>query len=253
VQNIGRVGRSQQNTGEILVTGAGRTNAIPNNVYLSNIVDGDPTNPTTSINFYEDFFGNSTESGETGTHGWTVLNGVVAQVTSELNHPGIIRFRGSTTATQVAFFSLSIASAINSFATSQFNMTNFIFKQVQTETDTTRILGCVDSMNSITPLGVYIRKSVGSNDYYAVVKNALTENTALLFTQDTTWRNIKITKVGSNYQFTVNGNSPVTVSPPGGNMPGLLTIAVLHASNAAGLTRNVDLDFWSFKLSSMTR
>lgn len=253
VQNIGRVGRSQQNTGEILVTGAGRTNAIPNNVYLSNIVDGDPTNPTTSINFYEDFFGNSTESGETGTHGWTVLNGVVAQVTSELNHPGIIRFRGSTTANQVAFFSLSVASAINSFATLQLNMTNFIFKQVQTDTDTTRILGCVDSMNSITPLGVYIRKSVGSNDYYAVVKNALTENTALLFTQDTAWKNIKITKVGSNYEFRVNGNSPVTVSPPGGNMPGLLTIAVLHASNAAGLTRNVDLDFWSFKLSSMTR
>jgi hypothetical protein len=46
--------------------------------------------------------------------------------------------------------SLSIASAINSFATSQCNMTNFIFKQVQTETDTTRILGCVDSMNSIS-------------------------------------------------------------------------------------------------------
>jgi hypothetical protein len=253
VQNIGRVGRAQLNTGEILVTGAGRTNAIPNNVYLSNIVDGDATNPTTSINFYEDFFGNSTESGETGTHGWTVLNGIVAQITSESNHPGIIRFRGSTTANQVAYFSLSIASGINSFATSQLNMTNFIFKQVQTDTDTTRIFGCLDSMANTLPNGVYIRKASGSNDYFAVVRNSLAENTALLFTQDTAWKNIKITKVGSNYEFRVNGNSPVTVSPPAGNMPGTLTLSVLFSSTAGSLTRNVDLDFWSFKLSSMTR
>lgn len=254
VQNIGRVGRvNNQNTGEILVTGAGRTNAIPNDVYLANIVDGDPTNPKTMINFYEDFFGNSTESGETGTHGWTVLNGIIGQISSTSDHPGIVRFRGSAAANTVAYFSLSLASGISSFATSQFSMTNFIFKDVQTDTDTTRIYGCLDSLNSTLPLGVYIRKEAASNSYYAVVRNGAQEHNALLFTQDTAWKNIKIVKVAGDYQFSVNGGAPVTVSAPSGNMPGLLTIAVLYSSVSASLTRNVDLDFWSFKLTSMNR
>ncbi len=39
VQNIGRVGRSNSNNGEIIVTGPGRTNDVPNNITLDSLSD----------------------------------------------------------------------------------------------------------------------------------------------------------------------------------------------------------------------
>ena len=41
VQNMGKVGRVNSNNGQIIVTGPGRTNDIPNNIYLDTIYDVD--------------------------------------------------------------------------------------------------------------------------------------------------------------------------------------------------------------------
>lgn len=255
VQNIGKVGRSQANTGEILVTGAGRTNAIPNNLYLADLVDGDPTDPTNPINFSEDFLTTSTEAGETGTHGWTVLTGSITAQSGTSDNPGVVRFRCGTGANVTASFSPSATATNNTlFGYSKFIMTQFIFKDTQTDTTTQRIYGVLDVLNSNIPLGMYIRKQQGTNQYEAVVKNQLTENTANLFVQDTNWRNVKIIKNNTTVSFIVNGNAPVDVNvPPSGNMPGLLTIGALLRPNAASINNTVDLDFWSFKLAAPIR
>jgi hypothetical protein len=254
VQNIGRVGRSQANTGEILVTGAGRTNAIPNNVYLSDLVDGDPTDPTIPINFAEDFLTTSTEAGETGTHGWTVISGTITAQNGSSDNPGIVRFRCSATSGTTASFSPSATATNNNiFGFSKFNKTQFIVKDVQTDTTTQRIYGVLDGLNNTVPLGMYIRKQQGSNTYFAVVKNSLIENTATLFTQDTNWKNIQIIKNSTTVSFIVDGNAPVNVNIPTGNMPGLLTIGALLTPNAGSINNTVDLDFWSYKLNAPSR
>jgi hypothetical protein len=254
VQNIGRVGRSQANTGEILVTGAGRTNAIPNNIYLADLRDGDPTDPTIPVNFSEDFFGTSTEAGETGTHGWSVISGTITAQAGSSDNPGVVRFRCAATANTTASFSPSATATNNTiFGFSKFNMTQFIFKDTQTDTTTQRIYGVLDVLNSNVPLGMYIRKQQGTNQYEAVVRNQLSENTANLFQQDTNWKKVKIIKNSTTVSFIVNGNSPVNVNIPNGNMPGLLTIGALLRPNAASINNTVDLDFWSFKLAAPIR
>jgi hypothetical protein len=255
VQNIGRVGRSQANTGEILVTGAGRTNAIPNNIYLADLIDGDPTDPTIPINFSEDFLTTSTEAGETGTHGWTVLVGSITAQAGSSDNPGVVRFRCGVNANLTASFSPSATATNNTlFGFSKFKTTQFIFKDTQTDTTTQRIYGVLDVLNSNIPLGMYIRKQQGTNQYEAVVKNQLTENTANLFVQDTNWKNVKIIKNSTTVSFIVNGNAPVDVNIPGsGNMPGLLTIGALLRPNANSINNTVDLDFWSFKLAAPSR
>lgn len=254
VQNIGRVGRSQANTGEILVTGAGRTNAIPNNIYLADLIDGDPTDPTIPINFSEDFLTTSTEAGETGTHGWTVLIGSITAQAGSSDNPGVVRFRCGVNANLTASFSPSATATNNTlFGFSKFKTTQFIFKDTQTDTTTQRIYGVLDVLNSNVPLGMYIRKQQGTNQYEAVVRNQLTENTANLFVQDTNWKNVKIIKNSTTVSFIVNGNAPVDVNIPNGNMPGLLTIGALLRPNANSINNTVDLDFWSFKLAAPSR
>lgn len=219
----------------------------------------DPTNPTSPVWFWDDFMPMPTEAGEIGTHNWTVTNATATNAQSEQNHPGNAIIRCSSTANTIGTLTLGVASSSNAqYYFGEFSEMTIVFKCLETDTDTFRVFGMMDSWNSTTPAnGVYIRKDTTGTTWNAVCRSSSTETaSASLWTQDTNWQKIKIVKNGSGHmEFYVNGaSSPsatITTNVPAAGT--IMSPVYMNRPNANSLVRRNQIDFWSFKLTGPTR
>jgi hypothetical protein len=133
-----------------------------------------------------------------------------------------------------------------------------VFKCLETDTDTLRILGMMSSFNSTTPTdGVFIRKNAALGVWQAVTRASSSETVSgtNLWTQDTNWHKIKIVKNGSTVEFYVDGaGSPTTTIST--NIPSSSVImypVYMNQPTVGSLVRRNQIDFWSFKLNGPTR
>ena len=219
----------------------------------------DPTNPTSPVWFWDDFISQQTEAGEIGTHNWNVTNATATNAVSEQNHPGNVIIRCSASSNTIGTLTLASGSSSNgNFRFDEMSEMTIVFKDLETETDTFRAVGIMDSWNSITPAnGVFIRKDTTGTTWNAVCRSASSETaSASLWSQDTNWHKIKIVRNGSgNMEFYVNGATSPTATITT-NVPAAATImypVYMNRPNANSLIRRDQLDFWSFKLIGPTR
>ena len=219
----------------------------------------DPTNPTSPVWFWDDFISQQNEAGEIGSHNWNITNATISNAISEQNHPGNVIIRCSGTANTIGTLTLASGSSSNgNFRFDEMSEMTIVFKDLETDTDTFRAIGIMDSWNSVTPAnGVFIRKDTTGTTWNAVCRAASSETaSASLWSQDTNWRKIKIVRNGSGHmEFYVNGATSPTATITT-NVPAAATImypVYMNRPNANSLVRRDQLDFWSFKLIGPTR
>jgi hypothetical protein len=111
----------------------------------------DPTLPSTAPIIYDDFFAQSTETGEIGELGWSFANGSIVATSSSANRPGVITLRSGTTANQVAYMYLSASASTPSFLKSEFDTVYFSVSLVTTGTDFSVKFGLSDNVSSNPP------------------------------------------------------------------------------------------------------
>jgi len=222
----------------------------------------DPTSATNPVYFVEDFLQAGTETGEVGLYNWNLANGQVTAVNSELNHPGICRYRCSGTANTVSWLS---TSNTNNNTTAQFHIDDvqeftIVFKDVQTDLDTYRTYGLLaDATNTAgQPNGIYLQKDilgVGSGNWnFVCQRNTVTRTSVLWQAQNTNWHKIRVVITASQVDFYADGATSPTASITT-NIPTSTTLApfIILTPTGTSLVRTVDFDFFSYKLRGITR
>ena len=222
IQNIGRVGRVNQNNGEIIVTGAGRTNDVPNTISISGpLTVGDNltvNGTTTTINSTITTLGPST-SGNTyltidSNLGESILAG--ENLAAIIGNAGIslVDYGGGITLDSSTGFSIGDVSGATSGEylfidpsgyTANFNGINVIAPQVSAPTFTSTLAG-VDISYGFT----------------ASTTTTATTQINLAQLEKTTYRGAKfiiqaVNTTGGKYQFTEinaihNGNTTVSTA-----------------------------------------
>jgi hypothetical protein len=222
----------------------------------------DPTSATNPVYFVEDFLQAGTETGEVGLYNWNLANGQVTAVNSELNHPGVCRYRCSGTANTVSWLS---TSNTNNNTTAQFHIDDvqeftIVFKDVQTDLDTYRTYGLLaDATNTAgQPNGIYLQKGIvgvsAGSWSFVCQRNTVSRTSVTWQTQDTSWHKIRVVITASQVDFYADGATSPTASITT-NIPTSTTLApfIILTPTGPSLVRTVDFDFFSYKLRGITR
>ena len=222
----------------------------------------DPTNATNPVYFVEDFLQAGTETGEVGLYNWNLANGQVTAVNSELNHPGVCRYRCSGTANTVSWLS---TSNTNNNTTAQFHIDDvqeftIVFKDVQTDLDTYRTYGLLaDATNTAgQPNGIYLQKGIlgasAGSWSFVCQRNTVSRTSVTWQTQDTSWHKIRVVITASQVDFYADGATSPTASITT-TIPTSTTLApfIILTPTGTSLVRTVDFDFFSYKLRGITR
>jgi hypothetical protein len=206
--------------------------------------------------FADEFISGSSESGEAGVLGWTIVNGSwLANVAAEQNHPGIVARRCSVTPNQVASTYLSTGTQGTSCRFDEFDRCVFIFKLFATNTDFTVRFGAFNNIGSDPPgHGFYLERIAANANWTGTTGNDnVRSSTANLLAVDTNWHRVEITRDSSTQvSFSIDGGTPTAKT---GNIPdaadGLVFGFQIIPTNINA--RDVYIDFIGFKLKAPTR
>lgn len=223
----------------------------------------DPTNPTAPVIFTEDFLNGGVETGESGLFGWNLANGTLTAVNSEVNHPGIARYRCSGTANTVSW--LSTANT-NNATTSQIHIDDleefcFIFKDVETDLDTYRTIGMLSNATNAAgqPDGIYLQKDIiglptAGTWNFVSQRNTTTRTSVTWQAQDTNWHKIIVKVTPSQIDFYADGATSPTATITT-TIPTSVVLApfLILTPTGTSLVRRTDLDFFSYRSRNINR
>jgi hypothetical protein len=223
----------------------------------------DPADPTAPIFFVEDFLNSGVETGEGGLFNWNLANGQITVVNSEVNHPGIIRYRCAGTANTVTWLSTANTNnnTVNQIHIDDLIEFTIIFRENQTELDTYRTYGMLgDATNTAgQPNGIYIQKDIigagGAGSWnFVSQRNTASRTSVPWITQNTSWHKVVVKISAASISFYADGATTPTATITT-NIPTSTVLApyIILTPTGSSLIRTTDFDFFSYRSRKITR
>lgn len=216
----------------------------------------DPVNPTSPYFIADDLIAGSVETGEIGDYGWSFTNGSITKLNGIQAHPGVVRQTGSTTANQVVSFYLANAVGDTICRFDEFDEATFIFKEAAAaQTDMTLQIGVLTAFGNVTVThGCYLEILPADTNYFVVTRNTGAQTrTDTGVARGTNWMKVRIRRIGAaEVRFNINDGADITHTT---NIPDAADAHGYGKQSAqTGTTaRNIDLDWFSFKMLGINR
>lgn len=135
----------------------------------------DPTNPLVAPSLVDDFISSGAETGEIGSLGWQFVNGSIAYLANEQNHPGCFTRTSGATIDQISVLFLGNISTSVSFRFDEFDEMTWIIKLAATSTDFRIRCGVVSAGNDENSAhGVFFERLQADTEWFGTTRNATT-------------------------------------------------------------------------------
>lgn len=260
------VGRGTHNTGTLsrdlvlassnagaLVTFSAGTKDVVMTVPADQLADQmDPCAPR----FEVDDFVEGSETGEIGAKNWTITTGTISKLDGQADHPGIVRHASTTTANQVCSFHNTAAVGDQVCRFDEIDHMWLIVREAAAgQTDLTMQAGMFELMGNHAPAhGCYIEIKPADSNYFLVTRNGGSENRVDTgIARGTTWLKLRIRRISAtSVGYKLNNGAEVVVTS---NIPVAADTLIFgkQHSQTGTTARNVDIDFWSYKLKPLNR
>lgn len=206
--------------------------------------------------FEVDDFVEGSETGEIGAKNWTITNGTVQKLDGQADHPGIVRHAGTTTANQVCSFHNTAAVGDQVCRFNEYDHMWFVGREAAAgQTDATIQFGAFELMGNHAPAhGMYIEIKPADSNYFFVTRNGGTETrTDTGIARGATWLKCRVRRINAtSVGFKLNNGAEVVHT---NNIPDAADTLIFgkQHSQTGTTARNVDIDFWSYKLRPLNR
>jgi hypothetical protein len=209
--------------------------------------------PLTSAYFKDDFQTGGTGTGAIGEFGWRINSGGTTYIVSEANHPGIVNFQASGSASCGRFISPnSIASPLR-FADT-FDM-YFVLRQNSTSAITVRIGLFENSASSIAnppANGIYFERLSTDTNWFGVTRSSSSQTRTDTSTAgSTSFIRFRLRRIDSStIGFTLDGGTEVTATA---NIPTGTAFINIEIIATTGVAKDVDVDFVDCLITGLSR
>lgn len=217
----------------------------------------DPTLPTSPPSPKDDFFSQSTETGEVGELGWTFTNGSIQPSGPEVNHPTVLIRRSGTVISQVSSMYTSSGQTSNLLRFDQLDYSYLVFRLVATDADFAFRAGFTSDCSTTTPVhGLYIERTESDSGFFGVVRNNSNQSRTgvALTAHDTSWHTFRMRRVSAgSVGFMIDSNSEVILTSSNVPDPGDSFNYCIQIVPTTMVARDVILDFFSAKQLPQSR
>jgi hypothetical protein len=205
----------------------------------------------TSVIIQDDFmFTNPIDSG-IGTINWMNATGATPEMMyPEVNHPGIIKIKTSTTSNNYAYISMGGNGNGFGFHTTDMFDTTWIVRPNHADANTIVAIG-IAGMGSDYPMGGYVfERNVSEANWWAVSRTFATnhnrQDTGVAFTVGT-WYKLRIRRIdASTVGFTINGGTELTTTT---FMTNAASSLVAWIKTTAAAQKTIEIDYADLKLT----
>lgn len=235
------------------------TLCLPSAVLAQTAVLGQSANPLDAVlydyraqvQFQEEFIGGNSSSTTIGTHNWSTSGGTNSIPAPEASHPGIIRRDTSSSSGTATYLFLGTATR-NFLASESFSMT-WVFRLNQTDANTKVRVGAMNSVADPSTSGVYIEKLDADTNWFCVTRSASTETprTDSGVATGTGWVRLEIKKTSAGVSWIINGSPVCGVVAT--NVPTAAQIPIAFIINSAVASKTMDIDYFGFKITGISR
>lgn len=243
---------ASSNAGDLVTFSAG-TKDVVLTVPADQLYDQmDPTAPRVGVDDFEP----GSETGELGSLGWSFTTGTITKLDGIADHPGIVRFNGTTTANQVRSFHLTNAIGDQVCRFDEIDTIYAVIREAAAgQTDLTWQVGFMERMGNTAPAhGCYLEIKPADSNYFLVTRNGGTENRVDTgIARGSTWIKVRIRRISAtSVGYKVNNAAEVVVTSNIPDAADTMVFGMQHAQSGTG-ARNVDIDFYSYKLRPLNR
>ncbi len=209
--------------------------------------------PASTLFYENDFLSGVSTTGNVGGD-WTTAGGVVTNSAGVANHPGIVNRTCSTTGNAIGYTCLRGNPTTGLFLPAElFDMT-FIVKMAVNDSNTVFRCGMSSDPNSLTAThGIYVEKAAADTQWFGCNRASNSQNrTTALATTDTNFHRFRIWRSdASTISYSIDGGTAATQTS---TIPTAALMPFVHISNNnAAEDKNYDLDYFSLRITGMTR
>lgn len=203
-----------------------------------------------SLVLQDDFISGGTGGGNVGALGFNLSGGTTTVLASEANRPGLIR--RDTSAVINTFTSISISSTSSAFDPAVVNSLTWITRLNTNDANTSVKIGSQGSAFTIAPAaGEYFEKLAADTNWFCVTRQGGVETrTDSGVAVNTSFNTFKYTNNISSVEFRINGSVVCTHTT---NLPTSFINPTVAIQNTAAAAKTIDIDYFEFSITSLSR
>ncbi len=205
-----------------------------------------------SVRLQDDFVSGNTTTGTIGLHGWVGAGGTGTFTnTPEANRVGI--YTKGTSATINTVSGLYLYNNTDLFSAALLHTFQGEIKLVTNDANTQVKIGCVNSVNVVTPAnGIYFEKLGADTNWFAVTMKATTPTrTDTGIATSTSWIKMSYKRVASGVEFYLNNVLVATHAEA--TLPTVFLNPQYHIYNLEALAKSMQIDYFQLDITGITR
>jgi len=201
--------------------------------------------------FIKDDFTSS--SGDVGELNWGFGGGSATLGVSAAGHPGIVRRDTGAVSGTTAYTRLAGTGTGNILPAEMFDML-WVFRLNQADVDTASRIGWGNDSSANPPNdGIYLEKLLADASWFAVTRaaSAQTRSAAIAAVVAGAWNRLRVRRLdAATIGFTLNSAAEVTLAA---TIPAAALNPFTHIINGAAASKTLDLDFFSVRITGLSR